>query len=201
MLDQSRHTLTRSVKSTIVGALLIFSVLTPTSQASMRNAHSFLTLSKDTEKGSCLICHVAIPEEGAVKPTIRKPSDTSKTYTTYVTLAGNTGDMQGHSKLCLSCHDGVTAPDAMHLDRAGSAGLGTDLRNDHPVGVNYPPRRRNGQLLPNYRRTPPSSIKLFGSANNRMECSSCHDPHGSENPKLLRVTIQGSQLCLACHDL
>lgn len=32
-----------------------------------------------------------------------------------------------------------------------------------------------------------------------IECGSCHDPH-SANPLFLRVTNQGSKLCLTCHD-
>jgi predicted CXXCH cytochrome family protein len=32
-----------------------------------------------------------------------------------------------------------------------------------------------------------------------IECSSCHDPHSS-NPLFLRVTNEGSRLCLTCHD-
>ncbi|HEX5804031.1 MAG TPA: cytochrome c3 family protein, partial [Azospira sp.] len=32
-----------------------------------------------------------------------------------------------------------------------------------------------------------------------IECGSCHDPH-SNNRLFLRVTDQGSKLCLACHD-
>jgi predicted CXXCH cytochrome family protein len=29
-------------------------------------------------------------------------------------------------------------------------------------------------------------------------CEACHEPHGGENPTLLRVV--GDQLCLSCHD-
>ncbi|HEY0846916.1 MAG TPA: cytochrome c3 family protein [Noviherbaspirillum sp.] len=32
-----------------------------------------------------------------------------------------------------------------------------------------------------------------------VECSSCHDPHMDEK-LFLRVTAEGSQICLACHD-
>lgn len=32
-----------------------------------------------------------------------------------------------------------------------------------------------------------------------VECSSCHDPH-TTNPSFLRVSQQGSRLCLTCHD-
>ena len=45
------------------------------------------------------------------------------------------------SKLCMSCHDGVTALDAYgnHSSTEGSAtgsiNIGTDLSNDHPVGL------------------------------------------------------------------
>jgi len=32
-----------------------------------------------------------------------------------------------------------------------------------------------------------------------VECSSCHNPHSS-NPLFLRVSNQGSRLCLTCHN-
>ncbi|MBU0768537.1 MAG: cytochrome c3 family protein [Proteobacteria bacterium] len=35
-----------------------------------------------------------------------------------------------------------------------------------------------------------------------MECSTCHDPHNNhpDNIKMLRLTMEGSQLCLLCHN-
>jgi len=32
-----------------------------------------------------------------------------------------------------------------------------------------------------------------------VECASCHDPHSDANPTFLRVSNEGSAVCLACH--
>jgi predicted CXXCH cytochrome family protein len=40
---------------------------------------------------------------------------------------------------------------------------------------------------------------LTGSEVPFIECSSCHDPH-TTNPLFLRVSNEGSRLCLTCHD-
>ena len=51
------------------------------------------------------------------------------------------------------------------------------------------------------RRNVDLNILLF---NNRMECASCHDVHNggtTPGPGLLRITTNGSQLCLTCHDM
>ena len=32
-----------------------------------------------------------------------------------------------------------------------------------------------------------------------VECASCHDPHSEVNPTFLRVSNNGSAVCLACH--
>ncbi len=99
---------------------------------------------------------------------------------------------------------------------AGITQIGTDLRNDHPVGVIYrgddadPP----ASLLPT--NTPlPSGFVIAGDKDgnpgptigdllraNKIECVSCHDPHlgGTQHPTFLRLANTGSQLCLTCHQ-
>lgn len=176
----------------------------------------------------CLSCHdgsqaidaiLNMPGSGQYSATPNPeawvPTRTGQTKTT-------TGD---HMTLveCMSCHDA-----------SGSIGtnftvflIGTDLRNDHPVGVNFPNTNGAGTDW----KTPSGAVtkgvvttKFFDEDSNgrmdkgdirvygvstgdaRVECASCHDPHGvptgpgqNFNPTFLRKTNESSAVCLTCH--
>jgi predicted CXXCH cytochrome family protein len=97
------------------------------------------------------------------------------------------------SAMCLSCHDGVEATAAAH-------------RGEHPVQVDYvaAAARRRAFLRP-----AGSPSGLGGSIEDdllvagRLECISCHDPHGGhrEGNPTLRASEHRSGLCFTCHDL
>ena len=105
----------------------------------------------------------------------------------------------------MSCHDGATAVDAFGSFTTGStignvnANFGTDLRDDHPVGVDYSAANEmnatstayGGQTIADY---------LFGS--NLVECASCHDVHNgiTANGYMLVESPDASALCLKCHN-
>lgn len=45
-----------------------------------------------------------------------------------------------------------------------------------------------------------SSHMPVGDLNgNKMECTSCHNPHGSDNVKMLKVGSSVNELCVSCH--
>ena len=166
------------------------------------------------------------------------------------TAAGNTGPSGAHFTLgpelgigdkgtaCGFCHDGALL-DAGVPDYSIFM-LGTDLRNDHPVGVQFPttfgpgidfnaPNSGTGSDMPFFdldgdNHADPNEVRLYsgGSGTPKVECASCHDPHGVPsggtgtrfNPTFLRVNngITGngagaagivssgaSALCLTCH--
>jgi predicted CXXCH cytochrome family protein len=130
---------------------------------------------------------------------------TTATFTLYSssTLNATMGQPNNQSKLCLSCHDGTVALDSFGgtaggTFMAGSANLGVDLSNDHPVSFVYNSAlaTADGELY-DPASTPSVNALLYSG---RMECSSCHDPHGKTGvSKLLRVSNSGSALCLTCH--
>lgn len=144
-------------------------------------------------------------------------------------------EQQGHATLsppgggpaCLTCHNGVSAPNFLVFQIAEK---GSNLTNDHPIGVTFPLSADNpdyhqptgtgvdglGRQLAffdNSRTGKPNhldkdEIRLYNSGDGpEVECASCHDPHGvpSEGagsefiPSFLRVSNQGSKLCLTCH--
>jgi mono/diheme cytochrome c family protein len=123
---------------------------------------------------------------------------------------------------CLSCHSsGVGAVGDGATDFSAFV-IGTDLRNDHPIGVRFPAAGPsvdfnqpgatktgmrwfdgNGNGRPDSRE-----VRLYDSGEGfEVECASCHDPHGvpaggvgsAFNPTFLRVPNTGSALCLTCH--
>jgi predicted CXXCH cytochrome family protein len=122
----------------------------------------------------------------------------------------------GLSKICLSCHDGITASE-VYGDNTGNAAhlFGKDLigpvpGNNHPISFIYNTEltMKNGDLYD-------PSTKLSGMTGNtgtvnkdmlflnRMECASCHDVHNTKavpGTKLLVKDNAGSALCLTCHN-
>lgn len=97
--------------------------------------------------------------------------------------------------------------------------IGTDLKNDHPVGVSFPATNGPGTDF----NTPGGSrgnVSFFDTDadtrldkaelrvyDGKVECASCHDPHGVPsagtesqfNLTFLRKPNTGSAVCLTCH--
>jgi len=180
---------------------------------------------------ACLSCHdgqVAIDSiinmPGSGRYNAGQATGTSEEFLNTWTNAGS--GPYAHLTLteCMACH----SSDAGAVLGAGSTDfkaflIGTDLRDDHPVGVRYP------AIGPNvdFRELTATSggLKFFDSNGNgrpdkqevrvidsgnghQVECSSCHDPHGVPsggamspfNGSFLRVTGAGSAICLTCHS-
>lgn len=135
----------------------------------------------------------------------------------------------GITKACLSCHDGVNAINsivnqagaggvvtggtnvAFNTTNAGTAltmpagatNLGTNLADDHPVSIIYTAGKAGlvatTTSLTGWEGATTVANLLKGASNNKVECSSCHDPHTSTNGLFLRKANTGSALCLGCH--
>ena len=136
--------------------------------------------------------------------------------------------LDGESKMCLSCHDGVTALDAFggsdgtNKVMTGTRAVGADdLSNDHPIGIKYPglndagttwdASKGSGYFDPTQPTwtTPTDRNSFTGGAAVKLVdlspgvvgigCGSCHTPH-SNKFKYLRMSNDGSALCFKCHD-
>jgi predicted CXXCH cytochrome family protein len=118
------------------------------------------------------------------------------------------------SKLCLSCHDGVVAlgsfggqSGSTHM--TGSARVGTDLSNDHPIGIRWEHQTgwvscSNCHDLHGGGPALLGSVLPFYSSNDRyrIECPTCHEPHNNSNHTyMLRKTLINSAICFHCHDI
>lgn len=93
-------------------------------------------------------------------------------------------------------------------DEITGAGAGDDLTDDHPIGFSYSDvLSENSAGLKNLAAAQASGIRFF-TAKDRVECSSCHNPHAnyegpSGNPALRPFLVRSnaqSGLCLSCHD-
>lgn len=120
--------------------------------------------------------------------------------------------------------DELAATEAMRSGRNGPAlffpqGWTGDVMGNHPVSVPYP-LDGTGSVYKGFgQRAQPIDVlewvpdprlkglklvndtsgfdALRGSAG--VECSSCHDPHGTTNRYFLRLPKERSELCLGCH--
>ncbi len=144
---------------------------------------------------------------------------TSPTFdgkTTIQDLGGTDATTAAVSNLCLSCHDGTIAINALNNPSNanpngiptmggtnadgtipnGAARLGTDLTDDHPINFLYD----SALFAIDNSLNDPATLSGVVLFNGTVQCASCHDPHNSVNPTFLRVNNTGSALCLRCHN-
>jgi predicted CXXCH cytochrome family protein len=106
----------------------------------------------------CVYCHTPHAANVAIEAPLWNKPASGATYTTYdsTTIDGDILAVGSVSIACLSCHDGTMSTDVV-INAPGSGGvnpagvalrggnqflsepqnLGTDLTNDHPIGVQY----------------------------------------------------------------
>lgn len=176
-------------------------------------------------RGVCVFCHTAHNSDTDAPLWNHAPS--GETYDMYG-VGSPTMDMSRTAQpnkgslVCLSCHDGTIAvnslnnlpgsesagtfgtPGGSNLDGAGKilstshAYVGTDLKNDHPVGIIYNASQdptgfeaKTGNPL-----AYPDTLLSEGLY---VECNSCHDPHDNTYGNFLIISNNNSALCLKCH--
>lgn len=95
---------------------------------------------------------------------------------------------------------------------------GTNLMDDHPISFSYAAAQseKGAAALHPIENARGAGMRFFGGARDRIECSTCHDPHvdygttwngqpsgsggnTSLRPFLVRDNV-GSAMCLACHN-
>jgi len=175
------------------------------------SAHDFQAAGWNPSGQICIACHTPHNANTAVpNAPLWNHEVTVATYTVYASpsLDASLGQPNGISKLCLSCHDGTVALDSFGgmtgaTVLTGSAVVGTSLEDDHPISFVYDANlaTTDGEL-----EDPATVASGLGGFiaddllfNGQMECSSCHDVHGSSFGNLLRMSNSASALCLTCH--
>ena len=163
-----------------------------------------------SETEVCIFCHT--PHDSRPESPLWNRQDPGVTYVLYnsSTVQAMTGQPDGSSVLCLSCHDGTIALGNV-LSRtvdiqmtggvtrmpSGSRNLSTDLSDDHPVSFLYNSALAvaDGQL-----RDPSAVLFPVTTENGKLQCTSCHDPHTDIYGSFLVSSNRFSELCIACHD-
>lgn len=157
----------------------------------------------------CIFCHTPHGANAYVPGApLWNHNVTWATFSVYAstTLNAVPGQPTGTSKLCLSCHDGTVGADSFTNNSnlhfiTGSALMGTDLSNDHPISFTYDAALATadkGLLTPESDKFVDATHKL-PLFSGQMQCASCHQVHDDSNGKFLRMQNTGSKLCLTCH--
>ena len=81
----------------------------------------------------------------------------------------------GGRAACDSCHD-------------------PEHRDTHPVAIDYATARRG-----NPSRLKPANAVASLLVDGRVECTSCHVSHETENDRRYRLRMDENALCLSCH--
>jgi predicted CXXCH cytochrome family protein len=162
----------------------------------------------------CYFCHAA-HNTGTIAPLWARTNPTNGGYQTFssgtisVNIAGTVDDF---SLACMSCHDGTVAVNQTIKGKLGTnAGnvyvavgntrIGPDLRNDHPVSLQWPaPDATNGLLA-----SVPAPFRTYNTnrgATNltaALTCGSCHAVHDTTFSKFLRANPAAAGFCALCH--
>ena len=142
---------------------------------------------------------------------------------TFDSIKENIDPLVGDTIMCLTCHDGAIAPEmnianTPRVQSDGISGIAVgkdqDLRNDHPLGLDYIDfsSRQNSFLRP-------ASTEWFDGKPGRrivdslkegkyLTCGTCHDMHNKNNVAdaansynyLVYSRQKNSSLCRTCHE-
>jgi len=212
----------RTTMKIIALALLVAgSVLADTKTSIKDTPHNLSVTGKGairstSETRVCIFCHSS--HNASAEGPLWNHQTTPAQFRTYerITMQSRPEAPNGASKLCLSCHDGTVAVGAVRgmkrsipMTGVGSSGeipegrrshLGTDLSGTHPVSVKFD--QRSAMMKQSLRWPPVDPQRQVGvDANGYVQCTSCHDPHGSRSPKYpFWQKSSFSEVCQVCHD-
>jgi hypothetical protein len=214
----------KRIYMTIFVIIALFMLASVSSFADIKNSkHDFS--SKSWSSGQiCIVCHTPHNSDASItQAPLWNHATSGATFTMYSnanTLDGVVDTSPNAvSKMCLSCHDGVTAIDSyggatgtILLNTTNfpntKANLGASLANDHPISMTYTSTTAAADKeLYDPATTTVSDLGGYIKAkmlfNDKIECSSCHDVHNSGNSashgKMLLLSNAASALCLTCH--
>lgn len=169
--------------------------------------------------GGCRACHA--PHQASAKGEVllwTQNFPTTATFGVYTTPTMNTiptevgGNYSAtnlptgakmYTVLCLSCHDGITAPGLISATDGAAVANPTNsdgLRNDHPVNLAYNATADTG--LEPLATVQASALKLYTDGTNQtVQCASCHNVHDNTLNPFLRVAYTNTKagLCTVCH--
>ncbi len=189
-----------------IGSLLMSAVV---SAGQINNTKHDLSGTNSNDGGNvCIYCHVPHNANHVKVPPWNRamPTGPFTMYTSPTIDMATANSPQGSTLACLSCHDGTIAVDQLYGDPWGSDGtntvggsmlIGTDLSDDHPVSIRYDATADGDFVAASGSPATVGGLPL--SANNNVECSSCHSVHDDSISPFLRKSNADNSLCLSCH--
>ena len=189
----------------VAGLVAVLAPSSDTNATIVGSSHDLRTITANASDEVCIFCHT--PHNAQATEPLWNHGITAATFTTYssTTLNATVGQPDGSSKLCLSCHDGTVALDTFGGNTgthfiSGTAALGTDISNDHPVSFLYDAALvtadGGGLVSPASASLVVTGVPLYAG---KMQCASCHQVHDNTNGNFLRFANTASALCLKCH--
>lgn len=190
--------------------VLAIAAFASTASAMITNSKHDLTFGRaNATLGSCSYCHAPHLWKGTnVNVTTGAPPLWNRNvanptgYTIWPSTYFPVQNPGTRSLTCLSCHDGATDLGAVNNGAQDNLGfiadvakVGTNLQDDHPVGVAI-----SGSELNTPTFIKGKGVRLaYDTANTTyyVECNACHDPHNTNLSYFLRVDQK--TLCAACH--
>ena len=185
------------------------------SQSVVNTVHNLSTsgtgdIKATSESEICIFCHT--PHNSRPLSPLWNRDDPGVTYILYnsSTIDASPGQPDGSSILCLSCHDGTIAIGNVYTKAtdislvsgitfmpSGNSNLLTDLSDDHPISFIY----NSSLAISDGELKDPASITWpVELEDDKLQCTSCHDPHKNTYSKFLLASPQNSTLCISCHD-
>ncbi len=205
----------KSAKYILVGTIALAAASNAMAQTGyiVNTKHNFSSYAWSNHE-ICKPCHT--PHFSDIsQPRLWNHTLTTATYQMHDGSAGTAVDNFDYaSRMCLSCHDGTVALDSFGGSTTtgnfipNGDKLGTDLRDDHPVGseAEYPPDPKPSWWDGAFKATPTSGLSLknwtdktTNKAFKVVGCTTCHTPHGKGFPNLLNISNDASGVCLGCH--
>jgi len=179
----------------------------------------------------CVFCHTPHRSSGEGPLWNRAASTRTFKHFSSATLAiddtalkadADYGQPTGSSRLCLSCHDGVTAIGAVFTTPGSMTAINIPMANQqtigyetysshHPVSFRYNNTVRGILGAAPYNKDfcngPPNSFDVNVKLDRleRMQCTTCHDPHQDKSalPDITNpfwVTSTYERVCTSCHN-
>ncbi len=195
---------------------LIFVIMLPSmlnGQSVVNSVHNLSVkgngkIKAESESEVCLFCHTSHSSAPVAPLWNRKNSGAIYTLYNSSTLDAKPGQPDGSSILCLSCHDGTVAlgnlisrqnvefSHGITTMPGGKSNLTTDLSDDHPISFVYDAAlsASDKELL-----NPRDILMPVQLEKNKLQCTSCHNPHKDLYGNFLVSSNESSNLCLSCH--
>lgn len=200
----------KTTLKSIVVLLLLVPALAHGMSIDIPGSKHDLSAGSSSSSSACYVCHIPHFVMGQAEPLWSSKSVTER-FTQYNSNDSGYAALKddGGVMVCVGCHDGTFAELSIYVEASmnpeeqmapGFTGQGKGPGPDHPVNIVYFDYESDQKIRPAISNQEVSDGKLsLALYNGRVQCGSCHDVHKGQGEAFLRISNEGSQLCLVCH--